>query len=264
MIEYEKSGHVVTITMNRPERLNALDLQAWNDLADAWVEFDSDEDAWVGILTGTGRAFTAGMDLKSPTSGLGRDGKPMVVHPQRDPFYENRLNKPTIAAINGLCYGAGWFFAAKADFRVAASGIHFQISEIHRSMMSDYDVQWLQSLASGIATELSLGGTVTAERLFDAGFLNRVVPAEQAMASALAIADQVLALPPLAVRHTLQLMHMIRERNRMRLTGGAPSLNFSEAAPLIAEAQKALRTSEDSAEARQSFLEKRRPVFNSR
>ena len=254
VVEYEKKDHLVTITMNRPERLNAMGKELVIGLADAWTDFQNDDDAWVGIITGVGRAFCVGMDVKerveSGEKGLGLD--PAT---QRDPYSQGKLNKPTIAAVNGFAFGGGYGMAARADFRVAGESAKFQFTEIVRGSLGIYAVQDVQSLTSGVAAELALGGILSGQRMYEAGFANRVVPDDQLMVAAHEIADSLLALPPLSVRHTVELMHKLRD-----LRSELPP----EVQKLVKEYSDILRNSEDGAEAVRSFAEKRAPVFQAR
>src|SRR5262249_23168296 len=101
IVEYEKRGRVSIVTMNRPERLNAMGPELGEGLCDAWTTFRDDEEAWIGIITGVGRAFCSGMDVKwRAETGLKGLGLPEVY--SRDPFWTEKLDKPVIAAVNGL------------------------------------------------------------------------------------------------------------------------------------------------------------------
>ncbi len=267
VVEYDKQGHIVTVTLNRPESLNALNRQMDQELADAWMEFDNDKDAYVAILTGRGRAFCAGLDLKeatqnrnAPADGATREPP----YPQRNSFMHNRLDKPVIAAINGLAFGHGWFQVSKTDLRVAAESATFQISEVRRGMLGDYGIQMLHTIGSGLAAEMALGGTVTARRLYEVGFINTVTPDGETMPAALAWAEHILSMPPLAVQYTVKLMHRVRDRLRMRENLGYPSELFQDQAALIEEGMATLRDSEDRVEAARAFLEKRPPVYQAR
>lgn len=131
IVDCEKKDRIVTIRMNRPERLNAMGRELMVGLAKAWIEFRDDPDALVAILTGTGRAFCVGMDIKerleSGQPGLGLpDISPLV-----SPFWPNRnLNKPVISAVNGFALGGGFFLATTADLCVAAESAVFEITEV--------------------------------------------------------------------------------------------------------------------------------------
>src|SRR6266540_3488482 len=127
---YQKKGQIAYITLNRPEKLNALSAQLSADLSDAWAEFDNDPDAYVAILSGNGRAFCSGNDLNNRLNpqgqrarrGSGSGGIPGI---------QSSANwKPVIAAVHGYAYGAGFLMAAGADLCVAADDAQFQITEV--------------------------------------------------------------------------------------------------------------------------------------
>ena len=254
VVEYEKKDHLVTITLNRPERLNAMGKELVIGMADAWTDFQNDDDAWVGIITGVGRAFCVGMDVKeraeSGEKGLGIDPAG-----ERDPYWQQKLNKPTISAVNGFAFGGGWFLAARADLRVGAESARFQVTEIVRGGTGDWAAQNVHSLPSAAAADVALGGIVTARRLYEVGYLNRVVADDQLLPAAHEMAQQLLQLPPLSVRYTVQLMHKLRD-----LRAEQPP----DVRELGQKLGKILRESEDGAEAVRSFVEKRKPVFHAR
>jgi enoyl-CoA hydratase/carnithine racemase len=123
-VETERRGQVMVVRMNRPERLNALGQQIRAGLADAWREFRDSEDLEVAVLTGTGRAFCAGEDMKeSVERGAAGDERDAD-----DPFMTGTLQKPVIAAVNGFAMGGGFQLVERTDLRVAVHGAIFEIS----------------------------------------------------------------------------------------------------------------------------------------
>jgi enoyl-CoA hydratase/carnithine racemase len=139
-IDYDQDGHVVTITINRPEAHNALDMHHFRDLLAAWTRFRDDESAWVAVVTGTGRAFCTGADLKSfipeLTGTLDRpdgwdrmDALHAVLH--RFPIY-----KPIIAAVNGVCVAGGMEMLGSTDIRVATPDARFAVMEPKRGLFA--------------------------------------------------------------------------------------------------------------------------------
>lgn len=248
-VEYEKSGHVVTITMNRPERMNAMGLELMTQLAEAFTQYQNDDDAWVAILTGRGRAFCAGEDLKEAVE-RGTPGLPPL--PVRNPFREDALDKLVIAAVNGWALGGGYVMASQADLRIAAEGAIFEISEIHRAWIGGFRHGINQGLTYAHAAELVLGERISARRALEMGFVNKVVPDVDLMKEATAWAEKICTLPPLAVRETVKLLHRIKPRM-------APD-HFQE----FTDANQMLAKTEDAMESRRSFVEKRPPVYKGR
>lgn len=118
VVEYEKQGHIAVITMNRPERRNAMSRDLMLGLAESWQHFAADDDARIAILIGTGNSFCAGMDIKERFSS-GERGLGLPQISTRDPFWFEELEKPSIAAVNGYALGGGFFLASCADFRIA-------------------------------------------------------------------------------------------------------------------------------------------------
>jgi enoyl-CoA hydratase/carnithine racemase len=254
VVEYEKQGHIVIIKMNRPERLNAQGYDLVLGLAQAWCRYRDDADAWIAILTGVGRAFCAGLDVKEHAE---RGGGPLAVPPIpiRDPYWEEELDKPTIAAVNGFALGGGFFMTTRADFRIASEKAYFQITEVPRGGIAGFHVQVWENLPYAVAAELAVGQPMTAQRAYQIGFVNKVVPEDQVMPEALKLADDILTRPPLVIHQNLRLLRMIRRANSM-----VPSRVFYD----MEYYKKSLALTEDAKEAIQSFVEKRKPVFKGR
>jgi enoyl-CoA hydratase/carnithine racemase len=254
VVEYEKQGHISIITMNRPERLNAMGYDLMLGLAQAWSRFRDDDDAWVGILTGTGRAFCAGLDLKERLE-TGKPGLGLPKIPLRDPFFEYEIDKPTIAAVNGLALGGGFFLTIRADLRVAVESATFQITEVVRGAVTGWDLELWENLPYAIAAELASGALFSARRAYEVGLINRMVADGRALEAALEMAQGLISIPPLAAHYNLKLMRDLK-RSRMvighRLWDQGRSYN------------RELQSSHDVKESMMSFLEKRPPVYQRR
>ena len=162
VVETERHGHILVVRMNRPERLNALNLEMRTRLAEAWTEFRRDDQLDVAIFTGAGRAFCAGEDMKE---SLAR-GQPGGTRPEiEDPFMNGALEKPVIAAINGFAMGGGFMLVERTDLRVAVKGAVFEVSEAKRWLLGGYDHGVKGALPHTVATELAFAFRFTAERL---------------------------------------------------------------------------------------------------
>lgn len=251
LVTYECADHVAVIHMNRPERLNALNLEFMNDLAAAWEAFRDDDDAWVVILRGVERAFSTGMDLQERVE---TDRPYLAVVPEwpSNPWWEERIDKPMIAAVQGYAYGGGFFFASRCDVRIAGESAQFQVTEPVRGGIGGYDLQILENLPYAIAAELAAGVTYTAERAYQVGLVNRVVPDEDLMDEAMAVARAMCAIPPLAVHHNLRLLRNIR-RERARVPV-ATERDVEDVWEVLIEAK-------DTRESFDAFIEKREPVY---
>ncbi len=248
---YERRGKIVYITLNRPEILNAYDDQMGEELIEAWFQFDSDPEAHVAIISGSGRAFCSGADVRQrqlrPVEELRAFGGPAG----RKARYDGRsVNyKPTIAAIHGYAYGIGWGTANLCDFIVAAEGTQMQITETRRGLGSapGFAGAWFFS-ASRFANDIAITGrSFTAEEALEHGLINKIVPTDQLMDAAEAYAAEILKNPPLAVRATVQASRWMRSE-------------LGRSALLFQEGQR-LYLTDDFREGARAFMEKREPDF---
>jgi enoyl-CoA hydratase/carnithine racemase len=244
-VETETHGQVLVIRMNRPERLNALNHEMRSELARIWTEFRHDTHLEVAILTGTGRGFCAGEDMKeSLAHGTPGGRRPDI----EDPFNAGTLEKPVIAAVNGFAMGGGFMLVERTDLRVAATTAVFEVSEAKRWLLGGYNHGHLANMPFPIAMEMALGYRFTAERFFQLGFVNRLVAPEDVLPTALDMANHLLTLPPAARVNTV---HMMR---RMR-----PSPTPAQQA--LAAALHEHGAKSDLIESRAAFAEKRPPRF---
>lgn len=252
-VEYEKRGHIVVITMNRPERHNAMSYDLFLGLAESWQRFAKDDDARIAILIGNGNSFCAGMDIKERLAS-GEPGLGLPKIPVRDPFWFEELEKPTIAAVNGYALGGGFFLASRADFRIAVPSALFQITEVVRGNIAGYEALLTrENLPYAIAAELAAGGMLTAERLYQVGFINRLAEPNRLLETALEFATELTQRPPLAVDYNLRLL---RRLSRLPLP--------DDLAEQARRYSHELQHSEDLQEALRAFLEHRAPVFRGR
>jgi enoyl-CoA hydratase/carnithine racemase len=245
VVETERHGQVLVVRMNRPERLNALNHAMRTELARVWTEFRQDDGLEVAILTGTGRGFCAGEDMKETLAEGKPGGRPAA---QADPFNAGTLEKPVIAAVNGFAMGGGFMMVERCDLRVAANTAIFEVSEAKRWLLGGYNHGHLANLAFPLAMEMALGFRFTAERFYQIGFLNRLVAPEAVLESAMAMAQHLLTLVPAARVNTVHMMRRMRP---------APS----PAQQALAAALHQHGALSDLLESRAAFAEKRAPNF---
>ena len=247
VVEIERGDGVMVIRMNRPERLNALGTELRAGLKKAWEEFDASPDLEVAILTGTGRAFCAGEDMKESVERgtVGSASAPDDV--RTNLFSEGKLDKPVIVAVNGYAMGGGFKIVDQADFRVAVRGAIFESSEAKRWLLGGYEHGHMGTLPHAIATELAFAFRFTAERLYELGYINRLVDdVEQLIPTAKEMAAHLLSLPPASRVNTLTLMRAMRPRVPDEIEELAGRLKNHGA-------------KEDLMESRRAFAEKRPP-----
>lgn len=254
---YEKRDRVAHITLNRPESLNAFDRAMHAELRDAWLAFRDDDEVWVAIVTGAGdRAFSAGADVKQ--MGQRREGG--VPRSFWETWFGDSLQtglevwKPTIAAINGYCLGEGLTLALSCDFRVASERASFGFPEVNLGIATIVGaVRAPKVVGLGNALELLLiGDRVDAQRAYDMGLLNRVVPHDELAAAAEALARRLCKNGPLAVRCTKEVAYRSLQ------------VPFGDAVRMGESLRRIVNASEDAREGPAAFREKREPQFKGR
>jgi len=252
---YEVDGGIATITLNRPDRLNAMDKSLLEGAVDALSEAAHDSDVRVVIFTGAGRGFCAGGDLgATDTLGDGNlESKIGVLQAfQKSSKLLREMPKVTIAAINGPCAGGGFSWACAADLRYSAASAKFTTAYLNAGLSGDFGGTWTlpRIVGSARARELYLlADKFTAEDAERYGFVSKVLPDVELMPYVQSLAERLLASAPIALQ------------NIKRNLNDAEDTSFTDA--LDCEADRHVRTgrSEDSAEARSAFMEKRAPVF---
>lgn len=245
VVETERHGQVLIVRMNRPERLNALNHEMRTSLAETWSAFRHDESLEVAILTGAGRAFCAGEDMKeSLQAGAPGGRRPEIA----DPFMSGVLEKPVIAAVNGFAMGGGFMLVERTDLRVAVRGAVFEVSEAKRWLLGGYNHGHLANLPFPVAMEMALGFRFTAERFHELGFLNRLESPDALLLSALSMAEHLLTLPPASRVNTVHMMRAMRPVPTPQQQRLAAALHEHGA-------------KSDLMESRAAFAEKRAPRF---
>ena len=245
VVETERNGQVLIVRMNRPERLNALNTEMRQALAETWTTFRHDKALEVAIFTGTGRGFCAGEDMKE-TLTTGVPGGTRIATP--NPFMDGALEKPVIAAINGFAMGGGFMLVERTDLRVAVPEAVFEVSEAKRWLLGGYNHGHLANLPYPIAMEMALGFRFTAERFHQIGFLNRIAPQAELIPTAMAMAEHLLSLPPASRVNTMHMMRQMR-----------PEPTAAQEA--LADKLHEHGDKSDLMESRAAFAEKRKPNF---
>ena len=165
-----------------------------------------------------------------------------------DPFWEKRMTKPVIGAINGFAMGGGFMMVERCDLRVAAPEAVFEISEAKRWLLGGYDHGFFANLPHPIATEMALGFRFTAERMYQLGFINRLVDQDKVVDEALGMAEHMLSLPPAARVNTIYMMKQMQPQVGADLAKLAQALHLHGCL-------------DDRMESRRAFAEKRAPNF---
>ncbi len=211
---YERRGHVATITYNRPEALNAVNGALRRDLNAAFARFRDEEEAWVGIVTGAGRAFCAGADLRDGRGSTGEFPGTFWEKPTLNSFESGwEIHKPVIAAVNGHCLGYGLTLVTWCDFVVASDRATFGYPEVRLGIPAIVGaIRLPQRIGWADAMELLLTGeSVDAERARQMGLVWRVVAHDDLIDEATALADRLVAGAPLAQRTMKEVASRARD-----------------------------------------------------
>ncbi|HEY8491322.1 MAG TPA: enoyl-CoA hydratase [Dehalococcoidia bacterium] len=263
-LRYERQGHVAVITLDRPDRLNAISQAMVAGLAEAFRTAADDRDVRCVVLTGAGKGFCSGLDLKEAAAGpvetSGQAGlRPfngrMVGLGDFAPIVLHQLDKPVIAAVNGAAAGWGLDLALACDLRIAAAGAKLGLMFAKRGVVPDGGGTWLLPRLVGWAKAAELvflGEVITAEQGLAYGLVNRVVPQGEVLPEAMRWAEAIAANSPLAVQTAKRLMRQ--------------GLNepFAEHVDRVVLALQRLFQSRDFQEGVQAFVERREPVFEGR
>ncbi len=254
---YERSAPVARITINRPEAMNAFDLDTARELGARLQEFDRDDALRVAILTGAGpKSFCAGADLKKMHGGSHAGGIGELWDDERQFRLGQKLQvgKPVIAAINGYCLAGGLELALGCDIRIASTTAEFGCPEVRWSILHGFGAMRLpRTVPLSVAMEMLLtGDRIDARRAYEIGLVSRVVEPGELLPTATRLAERISQNGPLAVKITKELawrgLHQHPE----------------EALRYYAAVTALIHETEDAKEGPRAFSEKRAPRFTGR
>lgn len=256
VVLYERRGHLAVLTLNRPEVLNAVNGDMTRRAGELLEEIDGDPEVRVAIVTGSGRAFCAGADLKAVASG-DVNQRPVSAWGFGG-IAQHVIAKPLIAAVNGLAYGGGLEIALSCDLVVASSASSFGLPEVKRGIIAGGGglVRLATQIPPALAMEIALtGDPISALRAAELGLVNTVTEPAALMDEAIALAGRISANAPLAVQSSKRVLQRIVARARPDEALGWALTSMESAS---------LRASHDAKEGPQAFAEKRAPVWTGR
>ncbi|WP_420750512.1 enoyl-CoA hydratase/isomerase family protein [Rhodococcus sp. O3] len=262
-IEYEVDGHTATLTLNRPEALNALSPHMITELRAAYTEAENDDKVWTLVVTGAGRAFCTGADVKE----IPGDGKVVNERPYLSTYEQweapqegtppfRTMTKPIVTAINGLCCGAGLDWVTTGDIVIASEKATFFDPHVSIGLVAGREVVRVSRvLPRSVALRMALMGKherMSAARAYELGMVTEVVEHDRLLDRAHEIADIVNSNAPLAVRGT-----------RLAIVKGL-NVPLHEAEMLAESFRERVTRTEDALEGPRAFVEKRAPVWQCR
>jgi len=255
-IIYEKKGRIAVITINRPERMNAIDPQTSHELRNAWSDFRDDNEVWVAILTGAGeRAFSAGLDLVATAEAFAAGSAPRFTAPFGGITRDIEIFKPMIAAVNGHCLAGGLEMALCCDIRIAAENATFGVPEVTRAIIPGAGGTQRLPRAIGLAKALELiitGARIDAQEALRYGLVSQVLPLPELMPKAMEMAELICQNGPLAVRAAKEAVCQ------------GYNVTLEEGLALEAKLSEAIWLTEDSREGPTAFSQRRKPEYKAR
>ncbi|MDZ7728176.1 MAG: enoyl-CoA hydratase/isomerase family protein [Dehalococcoidia bacterium] len=257
LVTYTIENHIATIKLNRPESMNALNREAYAQLESAFLDAHSNPDVRCVVLTGEGRAFCSGDDVKQIMLGEQREQTQQRlrdVRPRPTPAAKAILecDKPVIAAVNGAAVGWGMDMSLFADIRIASKEAKFGELFIKRGLVADLGGLWrLPSVVgpSKAAELLFTGDVITADQALEIGLVSQVTEPDELLDAANAIAAKIAANPPIAMRYMKEGLRRSRHAT------------MDEMGAYVGSSLAYLFTTEDHKEGATAFVERREPVF---
>lgn len=253
-VKYEKEGKIAIITLNRPERLNAIDLETTEELIRIWIDFRDDDQLWVAILNGEGRSFCAGADVgKMDLGGIWNIRKSLIYGDKKIGPRNYGVWKPIIAAVHGHVLGAGFYIALECDLIMAAEDAEFGLPEPKVGIPTLFSSNLHNYLPPCLAMELLLvAERINAKRAYEIGLVNRVVPKDMLMSSAKSMAEKICQNGPLSVRAMKEVFQRSREMDSISKLS------------LLEQIFTPVMNSEEAAEGKRAFQEKRKTRWKCR
>ncbi len=246
---YEKRDKIAIMTINRPDAMNAFTADMLRGMDAAFDDFQQDDGLWVAILTAAGeKAFSAGMDLKEAIPMLQSGDEMGYEDHTKRPFSD--VFKPIIGAVNGFCIAGGMEFLQGTDIRIAAETATFGLGEVRWGIIptGGSHVRLPRQIPWAIAMEMLLSGkNLSAQRAYDIGLINEIVPAEKLMESAIKWAETICKNGPLAVRTAKEI--------------AVRALSLESGFVLEKALGARVMQSEDAKEGPRAFAEKRKPKY---
>jgi len=247
---YRKEGRIAYISLNNPQSLNAVNRAMVQELAKVWIDFRDDDNVWVAILSGEGKSFCAGADVKDMKRGTWRFRDSLIFGDDRMAPSSYQVWKPIVAAVHRHVYGAGLWLALEADMIVASEDAKFGVPEGMVNVPTLFAAWSNRYFTHAITGELLYTGKpLNAERAYQIGLINQVVPSGQVMAAATSVAEQICANGPLSIWATKEMYRR------------GCNMHDEEKVALTEHIAVPVFNSEDSIEAKQAFVEKRKPEW---
>jgi len=250
----ENLGPIALFTLNRPEKLNALNPSLLEAIASAVEEFDQDDDLRVGIVHGAGRAFCSGGDLSSPAVKLSPDGKLKTTGESLAAMPFSASPKPFIAAVNGLAVGGGFEIVLDCDIRICSNSAYFGLYEPRRGLLAAYGMHHLPRVIGAAAASqvLLTAESVSSEKALQWGIVTEVLAPDKLLPRAFELASAIAANAPLSMRATKAAIQ------------GWRKYGVSDAVDLHEGDVALVMSSHDAVEGIKAFMEKRKPAWAGR